>query len=88
MPKHNLKSAKSTTKNPAGKHHFIKRFLYVSTFKSRFFNTDMLINKPGCSVCFYILHNFGQRQIQNGGHLLFKEYVILCIFPVKKYFFT
>ena len=42
----------------------------------------MLINKPGCYVCFQISQYSGERQIQDGRHLFFTEYVILCILPV------
>ena len=46
----------------------------------------MLIKKPGGYVCFQISHNFAERQILNGRHLCFKEYVILCILPLKIFF--
>ena len=41
-----------------------------------FFDSDMLINKPGCYVCFS--HNFGERQIQNGRHLFFSRAKLYC----------
>ena len=62
----------------------MKRFLHVFTFGPRFFNSDMLINKPECYVCFEISHNFCERQKQNGRHLFkqvcnFVHFTLLCI---------
>ena len=51
-------------------------------FEPRFFNPDMLKTWILC-----VLLNFGERKIQNGSHLFFKQYVISCILPVTIDFF-
>ena len=56
-------------KTPLGNIISLKVFYMYPNLGHGFFNSDMLINKPGC----YYTYNFCERQIQNGRFLFLKK---------------